>query len=274
MHEQRSFLKYKNPYISLIEVGWVEGNTLISHSDSDLFDSYYTIYVINRGKGILTIDNQMYNLKNNDAFLIKPNQKANYIADSNDTCDYAYFSFSGVLMEMILKDLVFNNSPIYSMEEDAVFRIIEEFVSKIDKCKSVRVFSLECLFRLLSEFVSDNEYIDYVVDNALLSQVEEYILEHYTESIQVGEIADHYNINRNHLFRMFKKKHGVSIKSYIMMLKVEKAKQMILNTDMSFSKISRHLGFLNYPTFLRIFKIYTGKAPGEYRDLLNEDSVE
>ena len=265
--EHHSFVKYKNPYICLTAVGF--DKCISSHSHSDSFDNY-TIYVINSGKGVLTLDSKIYKLKRNDVFLIKPNQKAKYTVDTEGACNYAYFSFSGVLVQTLLQDLVFSNSPVYSLKDDTVFSIIEEILTNIDKCKSARIFSLEYLFKLFSEFVSDTGHIEYV-DNGILSKVEEYIKNHYTESIKVGDIADIYNINRNYLFRIFKKKHGVSIKSYIMLLKVEEAKQLLLNTDMSFSQISEHLGFLNYSTFLRLFKSQTGKTPGEYRDLIGKN---
>ena len=52
---------------------------------------------------------------------------------------------------------------------------------------------------------------------------------------------------------------------YITNLKIEKAKEMLKDTNMSASEIAKALGFENYPYFCKLFKRKTGKRPTEYR---------
>lgn len=260
-----SFVVFQNPYISLITLGWEKCKP--SHSYSGVHDKYI-IHFVKSGKGTLILDDKLYHLKENDVFLIRPNQVSKYVADEKDPWHYAYFSFMGVLAPVFIEETFFkNNNSIFSMQDDKVFRIIDDGLSNIRESKSVRIASLEYLFNLLSSLVVEPVLVKDD-QNSLVKQIEQYMKQNYMKDIHVSEIAGAFNISRNYLFRIFKKYYGVSLKRYILNIRLEEAKRMLLSTDLPIVQISEMLGFKTYSTFFKLFKTNFNCTPKEYRQLI------
>lgn len=260
-----SFVKFQNPYISLITLGWEKCKP--SHSCSGVYDKYI-IHFIKSGKGDLLLNNELYHLKENDVFLIRPGQIAKYTADGKEPWYYSYFSFSGVLAPSFVEETVFkNNNSTYSMDNDDLFRIIIEGLEKIHNERSARISSLEYLFKLLS-VVSVNSLYDTENKNLLVEQIKEYIEQNYFNDIQINEIAEKFNISRNYLFRIFKKENGMSLKKYILNIKFEEAKRLLLMTNLPVTQISEMVGFKSYSAFFKAFKSMNNCTPKKYREII------
>lgn len=102
--------------------------------------------------------------------------------------------------------------------------------------------------------------------------IRRYIDQHYTEKILIGDIADYFHINVNHLGRIFKKKTGVSPKDYLTEKRLERAKHLLSHTDMKIYEISKEIGYTDYFFFTRVFRKMTGVTPSMWREKENEVS--
>lgn len=71
--------------------------------------------------------------------------------------------------------------------------------------------------------------------------------------------------NYYHLSHIFSNNSGLTIEKYYIRLKIEKAKELIILSALSLSKIAWQLGYSSSQTFGTQFKKETGKTPGEYR---------
>ena len=260
-----SFVVFQNPYISLMTVGWEKCEPC--HSCASENDTYI-IHFVKSGKGTFFIDNKLHHLKANDAFLIRPNQKAEYAADAKEPWHYCYFSFSGVMASVFLDETVFRGgNSVCTLQSDAIFGIIEECLINIRKSKSAKISTLEYLFRMLSELVFEQVYVKED-KNLLIKQVDYYIRQNYMRDIQISEIANQFNISRNYLFRIFKKENGVSLKSYILNVRFLEAKRLLVTTNLPIMRISEMLGFKTYSSFFKLFKTNIKCTPKEYRELI------
>ena len=258
----KSFLKFQNPYICLLTLGWE--NCKPSHSCMSSSD-VYLVHFIKSGKGTLLINNEIYHLKENDAFIIRPNQKAKYISDAEEPWKYSYFSFSGILAYSLLEETVFkNNNCVFTMPNNNITDIIADGLAVVSESKSVSICTLEYLAKLLNEFVID-PICAKDDQNILITQIENFIKKNYMTDIQINEIADTFNVSRNYLFRVFKKNKGISLKNYISNMKIQEAKSMLITTDIPISQISEMLGFKTYSAFFKMFKSITNTTPKEYR---------
>ena len=79
------------------------------------------------------------------------------------------------------------------------------------------------------------------------------------------ELASAFHYSEKYLGRMFKQRTGQTVKAYCNRLKVERAKQLLINTDMSMQDIAMQTGFSSTTYFDRIFAGITGVSPREYR---------
>jgi len=64
--------------------------------------------------------------------------------------------------------------------------------------------------------------------------------------------------------RTFKKHHDGGIIDYFILLKIDRAKKLITETELSFTEISSILGFSSSAYFSRTFKKKTGVTPSQY----------
>ena len=99
----------------------------------------------------------------------------------------------------------------------------------------------------------------------------EKILEYVTENLcdntlSLAQISDALGLHRSYLSNIFKAAYGETLSSYIEQLRIEKARDMIKNTDMKIWDIAEAVGYTSDTSFRRAFKRITGVTPGEYRE--------
>lgn len=92
-----------------------------------------------------------------------------------------------------------------------------------------------------------------------------YIKKHYNENISLTDVAEHVNVNKSYLCDVFKKEQNVTIINYMTNLRIEKAKELLVHTDMKMYEISVEVGYNDYTYFSQIFKRNTGSTLSEFR---------
>ena len=92
-----------------------------------------------------------------------------------------------------------------------------------------------------------------------------YMEENYMKTISREELADVIHCNPQYLCHFFKKISGVSPVNYLIQLRIEQAKRMLKESNLTILEISMECGFNNTSYFVRQFRKYTGKTPREYR---------
>ena len=92
-----------------------------------------------------------------------------------------------------------------------------------------------------------------------------YIDHNLTKIDNLTEIADNLNYNYVYISRIFKQKFGESMYSYFSNKKLELAKKLIDEGNMSITEISEHLNYSSIYVFSRIFKKRYGISPNVYK---------
>ena len=98
-----------------------------------------------------------------------------------------------------------------------------------------------------------------------VQQAKDFILRNLDKSFSRKEIADHVHLSQNHLARLFKRETGSSIANYTVQMRMERAMELLENTELSVSDVAMGCGYENYSYFLTLFKRLTGMRPSEYR---------
>lgn len=80
-----------------------------------------------------------------------------------------------------------------------------------------------------------------------------------------ADIAKAVNMSRGHFSKSFKRVTGKSYGEYVRLIKLERAKEMILRTDEPITRVAESCGFSDYRHFSRVFRDYTGKLPTDFR---------
>ncbi len=99
----------------------------------------------------------------------------------------------------------------------------------------------------------------------LVAQAVRYLHDHYTQPIMVEPLAELLDCSSGHLSRMFKKETGSSIIAYLTVIRLNKAKELLLQTDVTLQEIAESIGIPDVMYFNRLFKKHAGVSPGRFR---------
>ncbi len=98
-----------------------------------------------------------------------------------------------------------------------------------------------------------------------IREVLEYIYENKKFNLSLSEASDIVHINPQYFSSLFKKNLGINYVQYMSLLRINYAKDLLVNSDMKIYEIGLKIGMENEAYFSRFFKKYTGESPVEYR---------
>jgi AraC-like DNA-binding protein len=99
----------------------------------------------------------------------------------------------------------------------------------------------------------------------LVQQVRDYIAQYYCNPLTVGELAQVARCSESHLITSFKKYYGMPPIEYMHRLRIARAEELLLTTDLTMEAISQELGYCDGAHFNRMFRKWTGMPPSLYR---------
>jgi len=103
----------------------------------------------------------------------------------------------------------------------------------------------------------------------LVTRAKEYITKNQSEQLSLGMVAKAVNTSTFYFCKLFKKATGVNFTDYVSRVRIEKAKNLLLNQNLRISEIAYEVGFQSLTHFNRVFKKIVGQAPTQYRSQLN-----
>lgn len=102
-------------------------------------------------------------------------------------------------------------------------------------------------------------------EDTILSHAIEYIQQNSTNKITVCELAAFCLCSESYLSRIFKRRTGVNINTYINKVRIEQAKNNLILSDDSIADIASGVGFSDSNYFSRVFSQIIGIPPTEFR---------
>lgn len=95
--------------------------------------------------------------------------------------------------------------------------------------------------------------------------VVEFINNNYSKNHSLQDYANICNLDKYYFIKLFREYTGVSPHLFRTRIRVEKAKELLTNTDMNNREIAEGVGYSSSYYFSRIFKTYTGVSPVQFR---------
>jgi len=99
----------------------------------------------------------------------------------------------------------------------------------------------------------------------MIVRAKEFIRERHAENLRLGQVAGAVNASTFYFCKMFKKVTGINFTDYVAQVRVEKARNLLLNPDLRISEIAYAVGFQSLTHFNRVFKKVIGRCPSQYR---------
>lgn len=117
---------------------------------------------------------------------------------------------------------------------------------------------LQCLLFFTDHNAGSQSY-------TIMSQIKNYIRLNINSDLTLSIVAGQFLLNPSYLSQLFKKHYDGGFSAYIVDLKIEKAKRLLLDEKIKIADIGEIVGYNDVKYFSRLFKKKTGKLPSEYR---------
>lgn len=106
----------------------------------------------------------------------------------------------------------------------------------------------------------------------LITGIKEYIRNNYSENLSAADISGAFFLNTSYLSTLFKEKTGMTMTAYIEAVRMEKAKQLLLNRELSITEVAAYTGYSDPNYFSKVFRKYTNMSPRRYREETGKDN--
>ena len=202
------------------------------------------------------------------------------------------------VLEYPYERYIFQMSPTFFQQEIKYPEIISVFVTKpgdhnhrIELPEKTGLYVYQCMLELEREYKNKDAYWDMIVGSdlrrmfvrlfrdcrnqfsekpidasaAIGYKVLHYLDEHFCEDLSVGMVADKLYLSKHYIAHAFHDLTGYSIIDYTIMLRINRAKAMLMESSLNISEIAVSCGYTDFTYFTKLFKKNTGKTPSRFR---------
>lgn len=101
----------------------------------------------------------------------------------------------------------------------------------------------------------------------IIQSIHEYLVEHIAERITIEDLSKQFLMNPTTLKKVFKEVYGTSLAAHMKQHRMEKAAEMLIDTDLSISQIALAVGYESQSRFTMAFKNVYEMLPTAYRKM-------
>jgi AraC-like DNA-binding protein len=120
---------------------------------------------------------------------------------------------------------------------------------------------LHCCLLLITESRSQQR----TKPQHLFQQICSFLQEHFQYEITRNSVAAQFDISPNHLSRLFRTEGNMTFSNYLTFVRIDRAKFMLINYDLTLNEITRRCGYSDIGYFCRVFKKVTRLTPTQYK---------
>ncbi len=157
-------------------------------------------------------------------------------------------------------DTVIETAQKYGLDYDLLYRAYKKLPELSERQMQA---ATDILNLCVSYFFQEN--LIRMQTDILSQKIKDYILNNLSSHLTIEEICKMFYITPNKLYSIFKTEFDTTVKKFILVSRINKAKSLLQHSDSPIPDISTEVGFYDYSYFIRIFKKYTGTSPLKYR---------
>ncbi len=227
------------------------------------------IYCV-EGCGWVEINGKEILIEPSQYITIPVNEPHAYGADKNDAWTIYWVHFNGNLTDYIVNLIIKHSKdykPYLAYNENRI-KLFEDIYAQLEKGYSddtLRYVNM-IFYHFLSSLLYEERFNGTEIGKEdAISTAIEVMKNKLNEVLSLNELACISNLSTSHFSTVFKKETGYSPIDYFNHLKIQKACQHLLFTDMSIKEISFSLGVEDQYYFSRMFTKLMNVPPKEYR---------
>ncbi len=233
---------------------------------------YFELEIIAEGEGINSLKTFNYPLKVGSAYIIAPPIGHQIFLKPNTKVITISFSDIGIKHSSLLKQLKlnFNYKDLTKEELSNVLSLadqINELQESTDKFTEEKRSALLTL--ILTTVLKDSKNYSVWLGNSSsplkIQSAIDYIYNNCSNDISLSDVADFVSLSPNHFGHLFLKSTGLTYSNFLLQLRLENAKSLLLENNLPLSEICKEVGFNSASYFIKKFKEFYGVTPRNYK---------
>ncbi len=220
----------------------------------------YLLHYVLDGAGTYTVGEESFSLHGGECFLIRPGERAVYRADRDDPWTYMWVAFDGFDVSEILRRTGFIGRYTGRVRDTERFEMYLRTM--------IGEFAGGSTFRVMSSFYGAMAVLEESAEGTSFSREHEYVNKaigyiktHFSYPVKVRDVARYVGIDRTYLYRIFVDSERMSPKQYLMQVRINAAKKMLLSGMYGVGETALSCGFSDAASFCSRFKQVTGMTP-------------
>jgi AraC-like DNA-binding protein len=230
----------------------------------------YQINYITEGSGILETPDGQFQVVPGSILILRPGQWHRYKPDQKTGWNEHYIGFQGDFCNQLFQEGFFQSAKpvIYVGFQESILNLFFEVIQLVKEEKTGhQQVSAATTILLLSKILSvtrNQEFAGKTIERTIRKACL-FCRENLNTNVNIEKLASDLNVGYSYFRQMFRKYTGISPTQYHLSLRIQRAKDLLVSSEMSFKEIAIELGFESYFYFSRIFKDKTGESPMEFR---------
>ena len=222
------------------------------------------IEFVEDGFGTVNIDGEKFSPKGGDTYFLQEGKRQYYFSDSERPWKKLFINLSGKLVTSLAEAYGISNTSYFPLldTKSELTRIIELVKNSNDDCTSELISIINAIFLKMHNYLREKSQT-----HGIEAEMADFLNTQITSKFKIELLCRHISKSESQTIRLFKKAYGITPYAYVLAKKVELAKNLLTETNLSVKQISDKLSFTDEYYFSNIFKGKTGSTPTEYRKL-------
>lgn len=243
--------------------------------------SFFELCYVYQGEGSFHLDGAEHPLKQHDLVIARPNRKHEMISSQRDPLGIYFWAFSLFEKPTLFEDdgaslwhglLNGRVSKVPAPSLQQTLQLIADEMNTFEvgfhdaTTGLFKKLAIDCA-RLLSDTAqkAHSKPILPNMNSSIVKQIIHFLHDNYPLDLTMRDISAQAHLSERHLNRLFQRDTGQTVMSYLTELRLNQAKQQLLETNLMIHEIGQRVGVENGRYFATLFRKHIGCSPKQFR---------